>query len=346
MLFRHGVSTVAPLALTSKFHFFNYSVSVNYVRLKSFSFLNHLYRNTSERPTSKRVRDEQENDITPQERTDSEDGQQPRRKQRRSTSRPSLVIEPALPLLTESEGLPVQIGEEYQADVPLVPLSESEREKNPPVVTSKLVFSVLDCTGDATIDKFLAHLNTQARRSTGFELSPFALQIALEQLSACKGNEVQAAQGIKERLTPGPYYPGLKRSFDYEELCAFVRALEERGKNFEHISRYLLPSRTTSELIWLYYTRHKQLRMQSGSGLQGTQFVEDGGEAMKRVPISASRAISAYRFLATSVGDGFPMDCRVQLAFSACRRGALERERKKKMDGSLRQTSRLRNRDD
>lgn len=273
--------------------------------------------------------------------------EQPRRKQRRSTVRPSLAVESPPPLhIADREGLPVNVGDEYQADVPLRPFTDSERKANPPIVASKQVFDLRACGGDTSVDRFLDRMNAQARQYRGFDLAPFAMEVALEQLTACKGNEIQAAQRVKERLPEGPYFPGLQHSFNYDELCSFVRALEERGKDFELISRCLLPERSTSELVWMYYTRHKQLRMQSCIGLSDDQFKEDNGEAIKSLAITAERALEAIRGQAAYAGDGFPLDSRVQLSFAACRRGIMERERKRRLEESLKQTPRLRNRAD
>lgn len=274
-----------------------------------------------------------------------EEEEQPRRKQRRSTVRPSLAVESPPPLpIAEREGIPVNIGEEYQADVPLRPFTDSERKANPPIVASKQVFSLQACGGETSVRRFLVRMNAQCRQYRGFDLAPFAMEVALEQLTACKGNEIQAVQRVKERLPEGPYFPGLQHLFTYDELCSFVRALDERGKDFEHISRCLLPERSTSELVWMYYARHKQLRMQSCIGMSDDQFKEDNGEAIKSLSISAERALEAVRGLALSPGDGFPMDSRVQLSFAACRRGIMERERKRRLEESLKHTPRLRNR--
>ncbi|CAN8075158.1 unnamed protein product [Agarophyton chilense] len=171
-------------------------------------------------------------------------------------------------------------------------------------------------------------------------------KVVLEQLTASKGNEIQAVQRIKQRLPEGPYFPGLRRPFDYEELCSFVRALEERGKNFENISRFLLRERSTSELIWMYYARHKQLRMQSFSRLREEQFKDNGTNMLKSIPISNERVINAVRCHAISAGDGFPLEYRVHKALSTYRQCVAERELRRRNDEALRRPTRLRNRDE
>ncbi|KAI0563098.1 Homeobox-like protein [Gracilaria domingensis] len=301
-----------------------------------------------EKQNGKRVREEPDYRPPPDfEPEDLDDEQPPRRKQRRSTSRPSISIpSPPSPLLSERESATVQIGENHQADVPEKTLTEQQRKQNPPVVSSKLVFSVRACGGDTVINRFLSHANTRSRQQRGFDLAPFQMEVALEQLTACKGNEIQAVQRIKQRLPEGPYFPGLKRVFGYEELCSFVRALEERGKNFEHISRYLLPHRSTSELIWMYYARHKQLRMQSCSRLREENFKDNGLSALKMLPMPVTRAVSAVHSRAISVGDGFPLDSRVQRMFLSLRQVVAERELKRRNDEALRRHSRLRSRNE
>lgn len=218
----------------------------------------------------------------------------------------------------------------------------AEREKNPVQVLSPLVFSEALCHGNHKIDSYLRKINNHVRRRTGFELAPFAKELALEHLAKYGSEESRAIQATLRSLPAGPYFPGIKGPFRYEEQCIFVRTLAETAKNFGYIARHVLPGRTTFELVWLYFARHKQLWLQNG-GLKDGQILDDGGEKLKRVPLTTERTISALRSLAITAADGFPIDNRALQAITAVRRGILQREKKRRDDESIRHRTRLRN---
>lgn len=272
--------------------------------------------------------------------TDSE-GDQPKRKQRRSTRPGSSDGQDELDS-PPPEREPPKIGEEYQAEVPTAPLIKEERMKYQIVISSQLVYSEQRCGGSAAVNMLLRDLNKDVRLRDGYEMAPFALEVALQLLFSIKQKGAPFSRlQILQRIPRGPYFPGIKGHFKYEEQCLFVRTLGERSKNFRLMSREVLPHRTTSELVWLYYTRHKQLWMQNG-GMKDGQIVDDGGEKLKRVQLTATRTITALRSLAITAGDGFPVDSRVNLAAMAYRRGMLAERRKQRDEENLSRGTRLR----
>lgn len=209
-------------------------------------------------------------------------------------------------------------------------------------IESVLVFSEDVCAGPINVNAYIEMVDQKLRRRDGFALAPFAKELALQILNSLKGNVQQAVQEALSKIPRGPYFPGIKEQFKYEEQCLFVRTLAERAKNFSLISRDVLPHRSASELVWLYYTRHKQLWIQNG-GMKSGLILDDGGEKLKRVQLTSERTISSLRNLAITAGDGFPIDSRVNLAVLACRRGNLMKRKKQREEESLRGRTRLRN---
>lgn len=277
--------------------------------------------------------------VSPTRETDSED-EQPRRKQRR-VARPALSSEPSRSESPQSDDAP-KLGPEHQAEVPAEPLPRSHWTVHTPQVTSELVFSEQACGGTTNVNVFVNMVNERLRRRDGFTLAPFAMELALQILCSSKGNVQQAVKEALRKVPRGPYFPGIKKQFKYEEQCLFVRTLAERAKNFSLISRDVLPHRSVSELVWLYYTRHKQLWIQNG-GMKGGLILDDGGEKLKRVQLTSERTISSLRNLAITAGDGFPIDSRVNLAVLACRRGNLMKRRKQREEEGMKGRTRLRN---
>lgn len=296
------------------------------------------------RPVPKRRREEivvvpDVASVSTTRETDSGEDQ-PRRKQRRST-RPVIGIELPRSESPQSEDVP-KLGPEHQAEVPTEPLPRSFWKVHAPQVTSELVFSEQACGGAVNVNAYINTINEKLRRRDGFALAPFAMEFALQILCSSKGNAQQSMKEALRKIPRGPYFPGIKNQFKYEEQCLFVRTLAERAKNFSLISRDVLPHRSASELVWLYYTRHKQLWIQNG-GMKSGLIMDDGGEKLKRVQLTSERTISSLRNLAITAGDGFPIDSRVNLAVLACRRGNLMKRKKQREEESLKGRTRLRN---
>lgn len=275
------------------------------------------------------------NVVTVKQDTDSET-EQPRRKQRKPNRQPAATVPRSPPRkVVNTSDIPPNTGPNFQADVPDTVLSKEEQLAYPLEVGSKLVFSESMCKGSANIDDYLRLLNFEIKRRDGFKLAPYTLEIALELLCENKGDVKQTIQKALLNIPRAPFFPGIKGHFKYEEQCLFVRALSEMSKNFVLISRTVLPERSPSELVWLYYTRHKQLWIQNGGNKCGI-IVDDGGEKLKRVPLNSERTLASLRSLATTAGDGFPIDNRVAVAVLQCRRACLIRRKKEREDESFR----------
>lgn len=208
-------------------------------------------------------------------------------------------------------------------------MARSKWLSDEPKATSQLVFSAELCKGESNVSQFVSSVNQALRRRDGFPLAPFALELCLQLLGSHRGDRTRAMQEAMVRIPRGAFFPGIKGHFEYEEQCLFVSALAERSKNFSAIARHVLKNRSCSELVWLYYTRHKQLWLQNGGMKQGL-VLDDGGEKLKRVQVNPERIISALRCLAITAGDGFPVDSRVAMAAAACRRGQLVEERRRR----------------
>lgn len=298
-------------------------------------------------PTSKRRRDPTAleggtNQVTSDGRDTDSENDQPRRKQRRSTRPTSSSAVPRTPPRSKSphsDDAP-KVGPEHQAEVPLSPLPAEEWRKSPIKIESPLVFSERMCGGATHVNAFLNSVNQKLRRRDGFSLAPFAAELALTTLHSHNGDLQAALEQTLREIPRGPYFPGIKGQFKYEELCLFVRTLAERAKKFTQISREVLPTRSPSELVWLYYTRHKQLWIQNG-GMKSGLILDDGGDKLRRVQLTCERTISSLRNLAVTAGDGFPIDSRVNLAVLACRRGNMTK-RKRQQDEVTRGRTRLR----
>lgn len=300
------------------------------------------------RPSSKRRREDHGgfavNGYAASVRDTDSDDEQPKKKHRRS-SRPALS--PLVPKTQlrgdspQSDDTP-NIGAEFQADVPAGPLPPDFWTKHPPQILSKVVYDESKIGGPKAVDMFLRNMNVKKRRRDGFPLAPYAAEVALKKLYGLRGDPVHALKTAMRILPRGPFFPGIKGYFKYEEQCIFVRSLAERSKEFGQISREILPHRSTSELVWLYYTRHKQLTMQNG-GIKNGLVLDDGGEKLKRVELRTERMVSSLRNLATTAGDGFPVDSRVERAVLACRRVMVQRRKKARETEMYRRVPRLRN---
>ena len=178
------------------------------------------------------------------------------------------------------------------------------------------------------IKGFLVTLEEKLLRRDGFGPGPFAVEVALMQLTECGRNRAEALTRSLKIIPTGPFLPGIKSTFSYDEQCLFVRTIAERGKNFRHISQNVLRNRRTSELVWMYYTQHKQLWLQNG-GMKNGQVLDDGGEGLKNVFLTNYRTINALRSLAITAGDGFPIDSRAQHVIQTCRRARVIREKRR-----------------
>lgn len=260
--------------------------------------------------------------------SDSEN-EQPKRKQRRST-RPAIPAESSAAFLGNgSRGLSPKIGEDAQASVPSQPLSREYWLKNPPKINSQLIFAVDKTKGNSNVDKYLNSINLAIRRRDGFPISPFSLEMALEYLMKADGDLENAVKQALVRIPRGAYFPGIKKPFSYEEQCTFVGTLAEREKNFLYMSQHILKNRTVSELTWMYYARYKQFGSQN-NGINNGSVQEDRNEKHRKVMLNPSRAVNALRRLAINPADGFPIDNRAQSMLMACKRGCVNREKRRR----------------
>lgn len=216
-------------------------------------------------------------------------------------------------------GRPVAaIGENHQADIPkqlnLKPTDWQEKAS----VQSELMFDP-NKVPKGTVDKFLSALNRRLLEKNGFGMGPFTTEIALNQLKVHEG-VIQAAMTASLRTIPkGPYFPGLTKPMTSDEHSLFATSLHERGKDFAFISKYILTTRKRSELVWMYYARHKQLRLEMGC-LRWSVVTDKGcSEKMRSVPLTAGRAVDMMRQLACTEDDGFAVDGRLSKMIYAYR---------------------------
>jgi hypothetical protein len=218
---------------------------------------------------------------------------------------------------------PVKLGQDFQADVP--PLTsvvawdtQSEEDR---LIVSELVYSPRDVGGLPAVESFLAAVNADLVRRDGFPLSPMNEERALALFAKRHGDPNYADDARKDVLRSVQRtveYPGAGMPWSNEEQCLLARTLSERHRDFEYISRNILPERSTKELVVHYYTRYKQLWQQFGGRKQGMMF-DRGLEIPLRISMSPEAQVQCLRSLASTAGDGFPPERRMRDAIFAAR---------------------------
>jgi hypothetical protein len=214
----------------------------------------------------------------------------------------------------------VKIGHEYQADVPTSTSITSwdalpERQRK---VESPLVFSADLIGGDVVVDQFLRTVNVSLLRRDGFPMSPVNEEKALMVLMSNAGYPERGRRLALMNIPQESQYPGAGRRWTSHEQCRLARALSEHNRDFEYISRHVLPQRTTKELVVHYYTRYKQQCMQFGERKYGLMF-DRGIEAPPRMSMSPELMADYLRYLAVTAGDGFPPERRMRDAVLSAR---------------------------
>ncbi len=213
--------------------------------------------------------------------------------------------------LSKSRGNAPKVGPNYQVEVPAEILPEADRTPEMVHVASESVFAPLMCKSEEQITQFLHSVDVELRKRDGFPLSPSGQEIALQILAKYKGEIETAHQEAVRSVGVGREFPGAGKPWSYEDKCLFVRALGETSKDFSYMSRYILKDRSTSELVFMYYTYHKQQKLQHGSRAGGNIF-DTGSEPLTFLPkVGPDRVPAAIRSLAKTAGDGFPADRRV-----------------------------------
>lgn len=225
------------------------------------------------------------------------------------------------------------VGDRHQADVPAKPSYDSQWPERAPPIESALVYAPEQFNATATTT-YLQSLNADARRRNGFDLAPFARELALMQLHAAHGDvrkATTATNAVLSRCSSAPYYPGLRRvqAVSRDEHCRFVRALGEHGKDFYHMAR-AFPNRSRAQLVWLYYARHKQWRLQNGCVDSALVLDNGASDALKTCPLSTTRAVLMLHALARSADDGFVTDQRLVKMILAARTRAVAQERRRR----------------
>lgn len=208
-------------------------------------------------------------------------------------------------------GRPVAaIGANHQADIPKhLTLSKEEWERKANV-RSKLVFDPSK-VNKGTVDKYVSAINERLLKRDGFCMAPYTMEIALNQLKVHDGVISKAVATSLGMIPKGPYFPGLTKPITSEEHSLFVTSLHERGKDFAFISKHILTSRKRSELVWMYYARHKQLQLEMGC-LRWSIVTDKGdNEKMRSLALEANRAVDMLCQLARTGDDGFAVDGRL-----------------------------------
>lgn len=259
-------------------------------------------------------------------------------KRTRRSSRPNVRqrVGPTLPKtqVAKSRGIAPKIGAEYQAEVPSAPLPENERTADKARCESELVFSVQRCKGDSNVSEFLKQLDVEVCKRDGFPLSPIGCEIALTCLASTGGSMSEGIKLALQRVQGASHFPGTGAAWTYDEKCLFVRAMAESSKDFQFISRNVLKNRSTKELVFMYYTHHKQQRLQNGGRKGGLIF--DTGKEMTRFlrHLGPERSYLALRSLAVTAGDGFPADRRMAEVVREHRREKVLLSRRETRSGS------------
>lgn len=218
------------------------------------------------------------------------------------------------------------------------------------------------------VSEFEQSENLEASRYTGFPLSPFAMEVAWSQLFKARGNTSQAHEqlwrilkkhcpNLSDKIHPGnstttpfSFYPGLPGPITHDEYCRFVRALTEHGKDFWGMAVDLAKCddpqpirRTRSHLVWLYYARHKQWRLQGSRAAEASLVVDNGStDQLKACPLTSFRAVHMLHILANSGNDGFPPDRRLTQIIKAARDRAVSAERRRREAETRRRPPRIR----
>lgn len=230
-----------------------------------------------------------------------------------------------------SEG--IRIGSEHQADVPkhMVLSAGSAELARAAVVRSTLVFSANEVRGsDETVREFLDDVNAQLLRRDGFGLSPLNEEVALRALFERRG-DIASARGLAlERVSRTVVFPGAGPPWTEEEACIFAQSLCDGTRDLQHISRHVLPHRSTRELVVHYYTRYKNRRSQFGGGKRSL-LRDHGLERVSDTLLEADRKAMCLRDLAFTAGDGFPSERRTRDAVLAARTRTTEVARRKRL---------------
>jgi hypothetical protein len=225
----------------------------------------------------------------------------------------------------------VKIGPDHQADVPAAPSLPSSEEVAQPGehhqqrsprgaplgVESKLAFTC-GPGGDRAVDAYLTAVNLCLVRRDGFPLSPMNEELALVAYTEQGGRLEDARRVAMQRIPRVVQFPGAGAAWLKDELCLLARTLSEQKRDFMHISRHVLPHRTTRELVVHYYTRHKQEWMQFGGRKQGLMF-DRGLEAPPRISMGPELQVDCLHNLAVTAGDGFPPERRMRDALLSAR---------------------------
>lgn len=241
--------------------------------------------------------------------SDTDDSERPRKQRRggRGVATVRLLQTPE-----DRGGRPTPtVSSEHQAEVPTAPIYGSEWCEKAPPIGSKLMYAP-GAAPETVVSAFLTRLDGLSKQLSSFPLAPFAKELALVQLTAARGNTSAAVTATMAALpkVSSTYYPGLKHGVTHDEHCRFVRALGEHGKDFTAMAR-AFPNRTRAELVWIYYARHKQLRLQNGC-IDSALVLDNGApDILKKCPLSASRAILMLHTVARSGDDGFAIDQRL-----------------------------------
>jgi hypothetical protein len=237
---------------------------------------------------------------------------------------------PALPptsrkatTLTKSIADAVKLGPEYQADVPSLSTTPLLPRDALPPVSSPLVYSPRNAPA---VDTFLATVNNALFRRDGFPLSPVDEERALALYASYHGKQGQEDSARRDTLRAihrPVVYPGAGPPWTNEEQCLLARTLCERHRDFEYISRHILPARSTKELVVHYYTRYKQLWQQFG-GRKESMLFDRGLETPLRIAMCPEMQVECLHNLAVSAGDGFPPERRMRDAILAARTAKLK----------------------
>lgn len=236
-------------------------------------------------------------------------------------------------LEAEESGKEVEIGPEYQAEVPALPSIPHQFADEVPGggyrrlmpcagervlgIESKVMF-VCPPGGESALESFLKKVNVDLLRRDGFPLSPMNEQRALEIYFDCNYDVGKARALALVKIPKGTQYPGAGPPWKLDELCVLARTLAESSRNFEHISRNVLPHRSTRELVVHYYTRHKQEWSQFGGRKQSLMF-DRGIEPAPRMNMGPELVVDFLHALAQSAGDGFPVERRMRDAVMSAR---------------------------
>lgn len=222
----------------------------------------------------------------------------------------------------------VKIGPDYQADVdPKEPPEDTPRpvfDVEPPLAFS----SGPDGRGVGVVDAFLDDMNRSITRRDGFPMSPMNEERALVAYTESNGHlnsaSLQNARRLAlQRIPRAIEFPGAGPAWTREELCLFARAMAEGKRDFEAMSRNVLPNRPTKELIIHYYTRHKQEWMQFGERKQGLLF-DRGIEPPSSTDFDAQFQLNCLHSLAVTAGDGFPPERRTRDFVLAAREACMK----------------------